>query len=291
MKEYDFIFSLGFSCGCTQAMRMAALQFASYPLDWLGTPSLDNSVKVLESGFESWMDYDDMRLVDVSHGAGFCTRIYLNEKTKLGYSHEFSDFDRFENTYPGVSSTYARRVDRFLELFRSRKRILAVYLEHTTREDRVLDDELVSIRNRLAAIAPQAEIDLLYFYEDVEHPVPAVISSASGVTVVAADYQMKENGEVTQFVNLPVIAGFLQNNVSVMDSRTEAEKEKFAGEMKKMHSGRWGYDKSAFRRWLNQRAYKLYRSLEKVLQRKGLVHAPRSIWFWDSPTPWKDGSE
>jgi len=32
---------------------------------------------------------------------------------------------------------------------------------------------------------------------------------------------------------------------------------------------------------LNQRAYKLYRHLERMLRKRGLIHPQRQILFWD----------
>ena len=52
MKEYDLAFSLGSSCGVSQALRAAGLQFASYPLDWLGSRDVRRVAKVVAGNFE-----------------------------------------------------------------------------------------------------------------------------------------------------------------------------------------------------------------------------------------------
>ena len=51
MKEYDLAFSLGSSCGVSQALRAAGLQFASYPLDWLGSRDVRRVAKVVAGNF------------------------------------------------------------------------------------------------------------------------------------------------------------------------------------------------------------------------------------------------
>jgi len=278
-NPYDIVFSLGFSCGCSQSLRAAGLQFASYPLDWLGIPDLSTAAKIVGQGFSGWMEPEDFGLVDVNHGVGFCTRIYLNEKTQLGYSHEFSDMQRFDAVFPKVKETYDRRVERFMSEAGSAKRILAVYLEHTTRgkaDDGTIKDAASVLRKRF----PNAEVDVLYFYEKPECRAPVVESDSDGIFVVAADYRTVEEGRVTQFVQIPVVAGFLAANVSAKDLRSPEEKAKYADVSRKMDAVRWGLHSSAFRRWLNHHAYKTYRTLERILRKKGLVQKELPVWFW-----------
>lgn len=279
-REYDLAFSLGWACGCSQALRAAGCQFASYPIDWLGSPGLAYSVDVVCGDFDHWLDADDLRLIDVSHDAGFCTRMYRNDRTGLGYSHEFSDFQPFAETYPKVKASYDRRVARFLEALRSSGRILAVYVEQASRAC-LSSSELMTAVDRLRRKCASSKVDLLYFYEDRSLAEPKIVSDADGVTVVAADYQQLEDGKVTQYLNVGTLARFLREHISVVDRRTDEERRKFESDCRRTASGRWGYDKSAFRRWLNQRAYKLYRHLERVLRRKGLIHPRRQIEFWE----------
>lgn len=280
MKSYDLAFSLGFSCGTTQALRAAGLQFASFPLDWVGVPSLAVSVRAVEGGFAHWLEADDLKLVDVCHGVGFCTRIYLNVRTGFGFSHEFSDFRRFEKSYPDVKDMYDRRIERFLRQTESVKRILAVYVEHADREalpERELQTALAQLRGRF----PQAVVDLLYVYEDASCRAPAVRRDADGLTMVAADYRQVEDGRVTQFVNVGLLASWLKSHVTVSDVRTADERRKFSADARQAANGRWGEDKGVLRRWLNHRIYKLYRHLERVMIRRGLAQKERPVWFWD----------
>ena len=129
MKEYDLAFSLGFSCGTSQALRAAGMQFASYPLDWLGSRDIRRVVKVVAGNFEKWFEKEDFQLVDVWHSTGFDTRAYLNTRTGLGFSHEFSDFVPFDESFPKIRETYGRRVQRFLECADASRKMLAVFLE------------------------------------------------------------------------------------------------------------------------------------------------------------------
>lgn len=279
-KQYDVAFSLGFCCGCSQSLRAAGIQFSSYPLDWLGSPNSLAAAKVVGQGFEGWMEQEDFELIDVNHGVGFCTRLCLNKRTQLGYSHEFYDFKRFEDIFPEVKAVYDRRIARFMKEMESAKRILAVYLEYAKRkkaDDSSISETASILRRRF----PGAEVDFMYFYEKPECKEPVIESDSDGICVVAADYRIMEDGRVTQFVKIPVIANFLKGTVEVVDRRTPEEKAKYAAVLRKTETIRWGAHNSAFRRWLNHHAYKTYRTLERILINRGLVQRELPVWFWE----------
>lgn len=280
MKEYDLAFSLGFSCGTSQALRAAGLQFASYPLDWTGSPDILTSVGQVVNDFSGWFEAGDLELVDVRHGAGFCTRCYLNRRTKLGYSHEFSDFQPFDESYPGVRKTYDRRVERFVECAVKSRRILVVYMELPIR-DRAADADIVSARRRLMDRFPGAEIDLLYVSVEPGREKPEVSELAPGVSVASYDYRKFDDGEVTHFIGWERLVPLLRANFRVVDTRSAEEKKSFATYGKLSSDLRWGADKSRFRRWLNKHLYKTYRSMERILVGRGLVQKEGPLWFWE----------
>ena len=62
MRNFDLAFSLGFSCGCSRALRAAGLQFASYPLDWTGSPGIVESARMIASDFAGWLERDDLEV-------------------------------------------------------------------------------------------------------------------------------------------------------------------------------------------------------------------------------------
>jgi len=143
------------------------------------------------------------------------------------------------------------------------------------------DEELRIQLDRLRTRCPHGHVDLLYFYEDAASKAPRVRYSSDGLTVVAADYRKMENGRPTQYLDLPVLTGWLHENLSVPLNSQSSDKSRVKAEMETIYALRWGPDKSRFRRWLNQRAYKLYRHLERLLQKKGLIHSEPPLYFWD----------
>lgn len=277
-KVYDLAFSLGFSCGASQALRDAGLQFASFPMDWVGSPGLLRSAEVVVSDFAHWVDRDALELVDVRRGSGFGTRIYRNRVTGFGFSHEFGDFQPFDESYPKVVKMYERRISRLRELLSRSARVLLVYLELPLRGC-AKREEILEARRRLAEKYPNAAFDLLYVYEDPACSAPRVVSDEDGVTVLALDYRMFDRGEVTHFVRSDALAGYLRRTVSVRDYRSATGAEK-------RPSGapddlcRWGR-KGTFRCLVNRWAFRVFRHLEKYLMARGLVQREGPLWFVD----------
>lgn len=280
MKKYDLAFSLGSSCSVTQALRAVGLQYVSYPFDWVATPGLAQSVSILTGGFRDWLDKDALRLVDVRHGIGFMTRIYRNEKTGIGFSHEFSDFVRFEVSYPKVKEIYDRRIARFLADLKKAKRMLAVYSELPIRTA-LPDEEIIRARRTLADAYPGAEIDLVYFWPEPGRCKPSVRELAPGVSVVGVDYRKYDDGEITHFIDNSAIIAHLRTVGTMDDPRTEDEKRDFLRSSRASQAWQWGPDAGPVRRRFNQWTYKLYRHLEKILVRRGFVQKEGPLWFVD----------
>ena len=278
MKEYDLAFSLGFSCGTSQALRAAGLQFASYPLDWTGSPGVLASARLVAADFAGWFEAEDLELVDVRHGAGFCTRCYRNRKTGLGYSHEFSDFQPFDESYPKVRRTYDRRVERFVECAAKSRRILVVYMELPIR-GRAAEADIVSARRVLVDKFPGADVDLVYVCVEPGRERPELGELAPGVSIAGYDYRKFDDGEVTHFIDWERLVPLLKANFRVVDMRSAEEKRAFATYGKMSGDLRWGPDKGRFRRWLNKHLYKTYRSIERILVGRGLVQKEGPLWF------------
>lgn len=278
--KYDLIFSIGSSCGVSQALDAAGLRFASYPLDWVCTPDLLSSVRIVVDRFAGWLEPDDLELIDVRHSAGFNTRVYRNRKTRFVYSHEFSDFKRFEESYPKVRETYDCRIRRFFERIASSRRVLAAYLEAPVGQ-RAPDEILLEARKRLNAAFEGTVVDLLYIYEDPNSVSPKASRVDDGVTVLAANYRLFDHGEVTHFVDYDCLARFFRENYQAVDFHTDDERKAFRAKAEMISSLRWGPDKGVLRRWWNKQMYKLYRHLERALQRRGIVHREGPLRYWE----------
>ena len=280
MKTYDLAFSLGSTCAVSQSLREAGLQFASYPLDWTASPGVVEAAQTVAGGFAHWLDADDLKLWDVRHGVGFGTRIYKNARTGFGFSHEFSDFERFAVTYPKVKAMYERRIARFLERLGSARRVLAVYNELPIRAE-APDEAICRAYAILREACPAAEVDLVYFWAEPGARQPRERAVAPGVVSVGLDYRKFDAGEVTHFVERGGLTAWLKARAEVHDVRDAEDRAHYEAVVAKGDLWRWGVGKSRFRRWLNHRAYKLYRTLERVLQKRGMVQKEGPLWFVD----------
>ena len=276
IEQYDLAFSLGFSCSASMALRAVAFQFASYPLDWVGSPGVVASAKAIAADFSGWLEKDDLRLYDIRRGA-LNKHVYLNARTGFGFPHDFSSFVGFDEAYPEVRAKYDRRIARFYETAGKSKRMLAVYIEFPVK-GRASNAELEEARKTIAARFPGATVDLLYFHEGVGVERPVVEAIAPGLTAVQVEYRELERGQVMHTVDHSRIVRYLKENVFVADVRSAEEKSGYVSRKTAKRAQQWGSG-GVFRRLVNRVSYRLYRKLEKRLVAEGLVPWEGPLWF------------
>ncbi len=276
MKEYDFIFSLGFSCACTQSLRDCGLQKVSLPFDWVGTQSLLGSAQLVANDFHDWFERDALVLWDVRITGGFVSRVYKNVKTGIGFSHEFSNAEPIETHYEVEKGKYDRRIARLYKCAGAAKKILAVYLENS-RGGEVSDEEILEARQILMKKFPHAEVDLLYLHEVEGCKVAEARQISEGVTSVALDYRTYLKGEIMHVCNMDMIRDYLRKNVAMVNGESEAERKAFADARRKALRDSLG--KNRFDRWINRKMKNWFRDLEVYLEGQHLVPGDRPLWF------------
>ena len=187
MKNYDFCFGCGFSCGVTQALRAANLQFASLPFDWTATPSFPKAARMAASDFAHWLDREDLELIDVRH-SGINRRVYFNRRTGFGFVHDFSLFKSPDDAYAEVKAKYERRAERFRECLKSARTALAVCVEWPLL-GRLRDETLAETKRVFETRFPGVKFDLLYFHVAEGASAAVVESERDGITVVGCEYR------------------------------------------------------------------------------------------------------
>lgn len=275
MNQYDFAFSCGYSCGVTQALRAAGLQFASFPFDWTATPSFRRAAETIAGGFARWMDRGDLELVDVRRG-GINKHIYRNRRTGFGFVHDFSSYKTFDDNYPEVAEKYERRIERLQSCFLSAKKILAIFVEWPI-FGRVSDEELSDARRILSERYPSAEFEVLYFYCEDGCKVARTVSSCDGITVVANDYRTFQYGEINHEMDNRALMRYLRENILVEDPRTPEEKSLYAAGWERQDKARW-HGRNWLEDLVNRTMYRHYRRLERSLVEKGLVPREQPLW-------------
>ena len=276
-KEYDFAFSLGFSCACSESLRAEGLQFESCPFDWVGVTDVLQTARIVAGGFEGWLERDDLDLWDVRILGGFATRVYRNRKTGIGFVHEFSNDAGLDAAYPAVKAKFDRRIPRFLDRLRRSRRVLAVYLE-VSKNPRAADATLVEARRLLSEAFPETSFDLLYLYEDPEAKTWAAEPPvADGVTVVRLDYRTYLNGEIMHLCRNGQIRDCLRTLAHVPDVRTPEQKAAFAAF--KRDEMRSSLGKGWLERKVNKKLRQLFRDLESYLEGQHILPGDRPLWF------------
>ena len=279
VKRYDFAFSMGFCCTCSASLRAEGLQFASTPFDWAGFANVLQAPKAIASNFEDWFERDLLDLYDVRMMGGFVTRVYRNRKTGIGFVHDFSNAEPFEDEahFAAVKARYDKRIARFMGSLRAAKSILAVYLE-SPRYGRTPDSGIEEAQRILRSSLPGAEIDVLYMYEDPEAARWREISQHDGITVVAADYRTFLDGELMHLCRDGELRDCLRRKATMDDPRADAEKARFAAAKKAEREALLGGG-SRFNRWLNKNLMQTFRNLEAYLERQKLIPGDRPLWF------------
>ena len=67
-ERFDFIFGMGAGCSCSRMLRERGLQYASFPLDWVGDPCLDAGADIrlvadlAAGGFREWFEKESEAL-------------------------------------------------------------------------------------------------------------------------------------------------------------------------------------------------------------------------------------
>lgn len=264
--KYDFAFPLGAACAASIALRAANLQFTSTPFDWIGGGTVLGRARLLADGFKDWMRIEDMELTDVI-SATFNSSIYRNRVTGLVYSHDFPAACYLEDELPGIVAKYDRRIRRLFEEVSRAKKVLVVYNEIPYRPV-ASDADIVEARRVLQARFPESCVDLLYFAQDPDCVDREPAALDEHVTKVLLDYHSIEHGYVSVAALYHKMVQFLRSRYEVPDPRTPEQIARFKAQSAERAGNRWG---TGFRYWLNKRAYRLYRHLERYLARQKCI--------------------
>ena len=275
MRKFDLAFSLGFSCGCSRALRAAGLQFASYPLDWTGSPGIVESARMIAADFAGWLERDDLELVDIRAGR-FGNHIYRNRKTHFGFPHEFSSFLTFDEAYGPTVEKHERRIERLMEHVRASKKVFVAYVERPINQ-RAADADLLEAKRTLEGKFPGVEFELAYFFHADEGVKERAV--APGVTAVDCSYRRMMNGEVWHEIDYDSITQWLRSHVAVADPRSDAEKAAYAEKSRRAKRKRFAGEGNPLKRRINEMQYRLYRHLDEALQKKGILPREKALWF------------
>ncbi len=105
-KEYKHFISLGCFCGVAMELERLGLRDASYPFDWL-ISEYSGVCALIKNNFEDFLNYDFLSQFKNNRNR------YYNEKYKISFFHDFSQYISLEEQLDSVKSKYYRRILRF----------------------------------------------------------------------------------------------------------------------------------------------------------------------------------
>jgi hypothetical protein len=125
-RKYDTVISLGGSCQVTYQMARHNLRTFSGPLDWFVFYSASCLSKALNSGFQGFMDYQNLEVI------GPCEANYII-KDSVFDCYSYHDFPLccngdISSYYPEFKEKIDRRVQRFQQKLQVKKSILLIRL-------------------------------------------------------------------------------------------------------------------------------------------------------------------
>lgn len=263
-RRYDLAFSLGAACSCSQALRLAGLQFASFPCDWLYGGAPTARAQGLADGFRGWFEREKLVKHDVPWNLEH--EPWRNVETGIVFKHDFDWNAPLESLLPGVREKYARRLARLDRLVSASKKVLVVWLDPPTLPP-VDPADLVAAREILRARWPGVAFDILSLVcENGRAFAERTDREADGVRSLAWDYDDAR----AAFIDNAKMAKFLAAEYAVADYRTEAERRGYPARRRALKYAQygattwWGYV-------FNRAYYRLYRHFRKGAARRGLL--------------------
>ena len=271
--KYDFIFGMGAGCSCSRMLRERGLQYASFPLDWVGDPCLDAAVGIrlvadlVAGGFGNWFEKENLErnaLYDSSKHMSFYDR-----KVKLFFAHDFGRGGDFESEYKTAKEKYERRIERFGTLLSRAKKALAVWIADPRGSGEATAVDMQYVLSVLRRAYPKTEFRVL-----AANCVPGLepakmrVEHGDGWEIFSFDYRVVTVGKPTWDIRTELFSPIF-DRFEAVDYRTRAEKRANAKRERARE-----YEKfkatSPIDLFLTKMRFKLYRHLKRRLERKGV---------------------
>ena len=269
---YDLVFSLGYDCNCSLALRRAGLQFYSYPFDWTTRAPLAARVDALAGGFARWLRPEDLQDLGAATFDRFSNQhhVVVDAATGLEFRHEFPLELSLAEGLPDVAAKYARRTERLLRAIRDSSRVLAVFTTGFRHESLSLA-ELEAASDLLDAAFGPGKIDVLGVCDDApDTPHDPVWEDSRNGRVrrvsIAFGFHSAQGFEVHD----RALARFLQDSFSARDPRTVEERRAYKA-LERERTYRKYRARGRFSLFINKLQFRLYRTLAKKLQKKGIL--------------------
>lgn len=170
-SNYDFCISLGDNCISAHLLRQNFLRKASFPFDWIAKGGISSRFSLIKNNFENFINVEDLEfcLSDEQEGSYVAT----NKRTGFYHPHDFTKKDLgiyVENPlecFQQIKNKYLRRIKRlYTDL--SGKKVLFVYFETKSVQDKFSSKEIIDNLKEIKNILGVTVLDLIYFRREKE---------------------------------------------------------------------------------------------------------------------------
>lgn len=256
-KQYDLIFGLGPACSCSQTLRMAGLQYLSFPFDWIlpdyNQPKWHDDIRrraeILCANCEGWFERADFTYRGPhTNGMGR----YFNERSGFFFLHDFPLNVSFEESFPSVAAKYARRCSRLLELIRASRNVLLMRLDRPDIRTNTPVDDCRQAREMLAShFGPRTKFDFVLMQEDesLDRGVCRAEEIEDGFLRLSLDYRNTEPGVNVMQPDFRITSTALHDRFKVRDYRTRDERSAWARKQKMRRYAKYGATNFLQYRW------------------------------------------
>ena len=273
-ERFDFVFGIGAACSCSRMLRERGLQYASFPLDWVGNPRIDagevlrHVSNLAAGGFPNWFEEENLERAPQYDSERYTA--YFDRGSRLFFAHDFTPGGDMHREYPKAREKYARRIDRFAKVLSSARKVLVVWVADPRGIGEVAEDDIACSLNSFRKAHPKTEFRLLVV--NCVHgvrPENMRVKRGDGYECLAFDYRVVTEGPPTWDVRTEMFAPIFDRYAAV-DYRTRAEKrenarrEKARAYAKLKAKSAWGY-------LVNRMEFKIYRHFKRKLERKGIL--------------------
>jgi len=275
-RHYDFVFNLGVTCICSQALRKAGLQLASFPWDWVGGMTVLDRIRITCNDFKDWPRIEDLEWMCSPEISGNKPHVECR-RTGLYFIHDFEQGESIESQYGQFIEKYTRRFRRFFLCMESSKRVLMVSIVNPFCPVTPSIDECRECRRLLSERFKGVTCDFLLLTVDEGRSFSNRVEEEvdKGLFHVAYDYRKLPANRLGDPIVLDQVAQYLASRFSVRDYRTAAEKKSYAELVKQRRAERLRNRMAKFgasTKW----QYELYR-LRKSLRSVAYVIGPREL--------------
>ncbi len=273
-ERFDFVYGLGSGCSCWRILRERGLQFASFPLDWVGRPGwrggegLRKVAGLVVGGFAHWFEVANLErfpaLDSPRHDA------YLDRASGLCYVHDFDKGDDLHVRYPEIAAKYARRIARFHARMAASRKVLLFWIADPRDAGEIAADDVRFAQEAFARRYPG--VTFRFIVASCAPGLPpgrARVVRGDGFELHAFDYRVATEGDPTWEVRTEMFAPVF-DRFACVDYRTRAEKRANAKRERARE-----YEKFKAKSWwelvASRLQYKIYCHFRRRLDRKGVL--------------------